>query len=347
MTQLTAGVEARAPQAKIENPDIGTAFADEFGIGLSLWKETVAIGVPSDGDVHVYVNVGGHWIQQARLGGLETYSGSNSSLAVGLYEDTLVAGSRMGDGGAINAGGAVVFTRNGDTWTSRATLLPGDPVRSGQVGGSVGLWGDTAILGTSDLAATPPGRAYVFHRVGEAWTQQAKLLPDDLEAGDFFGWSVAIHADTAIVGAHYGDSATSNNGSAYIFERSGGIWTQVAKLVPPDPDVFDQFGYSVAIHGDRAVVGSVNGDSPVLNSGTAHVYRRDGGAWVEEATLAPPDPAGPIAFGLGVAIWGDTIAVGAPSDDSGATNAGAVLGGLGSRSARGNIRESNRRLGAL
>ena len=120
------------------------------------------------------------------------------------------------------------------------------------------------------------GSAYIFFRSGTTWTQQAKLVAGDVGSGYQFGLSVAISGDYAIVGAlleEYDDIFRS--GAAYIFFRSGTTWTQHTKLVAGDAESNDQFGKSVAISGDYAIVGAWledPGDPEVLDAGSAYIF---------------------------------------------------------------------------
>jgi hypothetical protein len=128
--------------------------------------------------------------------------------------------------------------------------------------------GDTALLGASwdDHNGYNTGSAYVFTHAGGVWTQQAKLSPAGGDNhGDRFGYSVALHADSAVIGAPIDGY---NTGSAYLFTRSGGDWIEQDKLLEADGDLRDKFGYSVAVEGDVALVGA-----PWDSAGSAYVFR--------------------------------------------------------------------------
>ena len=114
----------------------------------------------------------------------------------------------------------------------------------------------------------------MFVRSGGTWTQQAKLTASDAAADDLFGISVAVAGDTAVVGAYFDDTpAGTDAGSAYVFVRSGGTWTQQAKLTASDAAASDQFGVSVAVAGDTAVVGAYVDDTPAGDdAGSAYVF---------------------------------------------------------------------------
>ncbi|MCH7922841.1 MAG: FG-GAP repeat protein [Nitrospinae bacterium] len=168
-------------------------------------------------------------------------------------------------------------------------------------------------------------------------TQVAKLTASDAAPGDFFGVSVAIAGDTAVVGAQLGDGAVSDSGSAYVFGRNQGgtdNWGQVAKLTALDGAPVDRFGRSVAIAGETVVVGALGDDDAGGASGSAYVFgRNEGGAdnWGQVAKLTASDAAGDDIFGFSVAIAGETVVVGASfNDHAGGTDAGsAYVFGLG------------------
>ncbi|HEX9696581.1 MAG TPA: Ig-like domain-containing protein, partial [Actinomycetota bacterium] len=142
--------------------------------------------------------------------------------------------------------------------------------------------GDTAVVGSwfDDDAGSSSGSAYVFSRSGATWTEQAKLTASDAAAGDDFGVSVSVSGDAAVVGSWFDDDAGSSSGSAYVFSRSGSTWTQQAKLTATDAAAFDDFGVSVSVSGDTAVVGSVFDDDAGPDSGSAYVFVFD---------VIPPD----------------------------------------------------------
>jgi len=174
--------------------------------------------------------------------------------------------------------------------------------------------------------------------------QQAYLKASNTDEGDRFAWdgAVAVDGDTVVIGAHYegsdstgisGDEANNDadrSGAVYVFVRSGGSWSQQAYLKASNTNALDQFGRSVAIDGDTIVVGAkfessnatgVNGDQDnniASASGAAYVFVRSGGSWSQQAYLKASNTGFVDQFGISVAIDGDTVAIGAPSEDSNA-----------------------------
>ena len=129
----------------------------------------------------------------------------------------------------------------------------------------MGAYGD-------DDGGTNSGSAYVFMRSGTFWSQQVKLTASDATAGDYFGVSVSISGDYAIVGAYRDDGDGSDSGSAYVFMRSDTTWSQQAKLTAFDAAAGDEFGFSVSISGDYAIVGAWCDDDGGTDSGSAYIF---------------------------------------------------------------------------
>jgi len=201
-------------------------------------------------------------------------------------------------------------------------LTASDGAADGNFGRSVAIAGDTIVVGAyrDDNNGPWSGSAYVFTLAGITWTEQAKLTASDSAAFDEFGWSVSIADDTIVVGAPYDD----DSGSAYIFTRTGTTWTEQAKLTASDVAAGDQFGESAAISGDTIVVGSNLDDDNGINSGSAYIFTRTGTTWTEQAKLTASDGSAGDEFGISVAIMGDTIVVGAFSDDDNGSGSGSV-----------------------
>lgn len=238
----------------------------------------------------------------------------------------LVVGAWTADlPGKTDAGAAYVFRRDpaDGAWAFETKLVASDSAAGSEFGRSVAIEGDRIVVGAWKHQQSR-GALYVYRLDGAGWTQEAKLLASDGAFGDGLGVSVAIDETRLIAGA-WGDDigAASNRGSAYVFRRDGGAWTQEAKLVASDGASGDEFGRGVAIDGERAIVGSWPFfiDGP----GAAYVFARTGTAWSQEAKLAHPAPSASDSFGFSVAISGDVALVGAWADDvEGTTNQGSA-----------------------
>ncbi|HJU38019.1 MAG TPA: hypothetical protein VJ724_00500, partial [Tahibacter sp.] len=253
--------------------------------------------------------------------------GFGESLA--LQGDTAVVGSYYHRGGGRDS--VRVFVRSGTHWTEQATLRPGDLGDGDIFGAAVAIDRDTILVGSAlHSAAAPRGAAYVFVRNGVAWTEQAKLVASDADDGAEFGFSVALAGDVAVVGANneaYG--GTLSAGAAYVFERSGGTWTQRQKLVADRATSGGYFGISVALRDDTLLVGSL-ADLTASNvvDGTVYVFGRTTSGWTPQARLRAGDVG--LAqqasyFGRQLALGDDLAVVGAGrAPASGVQDAGAA-----------------------
>jgi FG-GAP repeat len=320
-------------QAKLVASD-GEAF-DRFGISVALSGNTAVIGADRDDDkgtdagaAYVFVRSGTSWTQQAKLTAADGAANDNFGFAVALSGDTALVGSIFNSEVASGAGAAYIFVRSGTSWTQQAKLTAADAHSADHLGLTVALSGDTALVATTDTDdnGDRSGSAYVFVRSGTSWTQQAKLLPADGAERDQFGISATISGDTAIVGAYGDDDLANSSGSAFVFVRSGTSWSQQAKLLPDDGQEGDQFGVSVAVAGDTALVGANLDDDNGTDSGSAYVFVRSGTSWSQQAKLLAADGQEGDNFGFSVALLGDTALLGAPDDsDLGAESGSAYV----------------------
>jgi hypothetical protein len=262
-------------------------------------------------------------VQQAQLLAFDGAANDYFGYSVALSGETALVGA-VGDtvGGNARQGSAYVFVRSGGSWIQQAHLMASDGAAYDNFGHSVALSGETALVGAPDDTIggnVEQGSVYVFVRSGGSWSQQAQLFAFDGAAGDYFGSSVALSGETALVGAQ-NDTVGSNTyqGSAYVFVRSGGSWSQQAQLFAFDGAAGDYFGYSVALSGETALVGA-RADTVGSNTlqGSAYVFARSGTGWSQQAKLLAGDGAAGDYFGYSVALSGWTALVGAHFDTVG------------------------------
>lgn len=205
-------------------------------------------------------------------------------------------------------------------------LLPLDGGIYDSFGASVGISGTTAIVGAvfDDDMGGDSGSAYVFVDDGGVWAQEAKLVAKDGKPGDYYGISVAVSGDRALVGASEAAGSNGKTGAVYVYERANKAWSLKAKLVPSTGAAGDQFGYAVALEGNIAVIGAPSSDSIGTDGGAAYIFKFDGTSWTETSKLLP-SAGGPFGyFGGAVALYGTTALIGAWDDGSG-LDAGAVF----------------------
>ena len=249
-----------------------------------------------------------------------------------------------------------------DPVAQQAYLKASNTGANDQFGWSVAISGDTVVVGAwaedsnatgvngnqADNSAGDAGAAYVFVRDAMGtWSQQAYLKPSNTNAGDAFGWAVAISGDTIVVSAIGEDSSATGvggneadntvplSGAVYVFVRNGTTWSQQAYLKASNTGAGDRFGEAVAADGDTVVVGAfressnatgVNGnqaDNSAAFSGAAYVFVRDQlGAWSQQAYLKASNTEFDDSFAYSVAVSGETVLIGAPLEASSATGIG-------------------------
>jgi uncharacterized repeat protein (TIGR01451 family) len=220
-----------------------------------------------------------------------------------------------------------VFVRTGSTWNLEQKITASDAAASNFFGSRVSIDSDTIVVGSDgDLGGVSTGSAYVFVRSTGTWTEEQKLTASDAAADDNFGAAVAVAADTIVVGAHRNDDAGLNSGSAYVFFRTSGTWSEQQKLTASDAGVQDNYGNSVGISGETIIIGSTSDDDPIAgnNAGSAYVYSRSGATWSETDKLTASDIAASDSFGVAVAMDGERAVIGANNNDDGGSSSGAA-----------------------
>ncbi len=253
-------------------------------------------------------------------------AGDKFGRSVSISGNTAVIGSYTDDDNGNDSGSAYVFTRSGTTWTQQVKLVPADGAADDRFGFSVSVSGDTIVIGADgdDTSGLQAGAAYVFVRSGTTWSQQAKFNAPDGAGADFFGSSVAVDGDIAVIGAPGDDDNGSYSGSAYVFVRSGTTWSAQAKLTPDDGAADDEFGNSVAVSGKTVVIGAHYDNDNGDNSGSAYVFIRFGASWSQQIKLTPADGASLDQFGESLSVSGDTTVIGAYRDDDNGGDSGAA-----------------------
>ncbi len=239
------------------------------------------------------------------------------------FDDTDVSG---GDEKA-NAGSAYIFKRNENgMWEEVQKIVASDRDHGDLFGRAASISGNYAIVGahveeedsSGGNTLENAGSAYLFERDSmDTWVEVQKIVASDREKDDRFGTSVSINGKYAIVGVTYNDPG----GAAYIFERGqNGTWLETQKITSSDISTADNFGLSVSLSGDYAIVGAYLedydqlGGNKLLNPGAAYVFKRDtAGNWNQTQKIVASNRASEDNFGNSVFINGNYIIVGAPN----------------------------------
>ena len=300
-----------------------------FGGAVGLSGDTAIVtdtDFLSDGAAFVFERVAGLWGDAFRLepGSDGRYGKFGHSVAVEGDLAMVGAYGALGDRGFGQTGAAYLLRRNAGLWTKEARLVPDDGAQNDLFGWSVSICGNTALVGSP--RSNGVGAAYVYLRnsVGR-WELQEKLMPDDLNPNDNFGYAVSMDGDTALVGA-FGSEANwdankgYNSGSAYIFSRNAAIWSETARILPDTASFNGIFGISVSLEGDRALIGAAGQGV----GGVAFLFKRDLSAWNMEAKLKAGDENAGDSFGQSVALSGNISLVGSFNDDDKGSSSGSA-----------------------
>jgi hypothetical protein len=332
-------VLAAASQAQLLGYDSLTY--DNFGWAVSLSADgnTALVGANQDGpdtstgegSAYVFVRENGAWSEQQKLvpdNGI-LFDGFGASVSLSADGNTALIGS-MDDviGGNDRQGSAYIFVHQGDTWTQQQRLITSDGAALDLFGYSVSLSadGNTALVSAyyDDLGTiSSPGSAYIFVRDGATWTEQQKLTASDGADYDGFGQSVSLNADgnIALIGSYVDDVGSNpDQGSAYVFVRNGGIWTQQTQLVASNGGASDTFGWSISLNanGDTALISGYYADvGDSKTQGAAYVFTRTGTTWTEQQQLIAGNSESADYFGSAVSLSadGNTALIGAYADD--------------------------------
>jgi hypothetical protein len=310
---------------------------DIFGTSLALENDTLIIGAQQknigsnffQGAAYIFTRATSStsFAQQARLTANDGGFADIFGYAVAVSGDTAIVGAvgGAGSGAASGRGWAYVYVRSGSSWTQQQKLLASDGASGDAFGYSVGVSGETAIIGArADVVGSSGevGSAYVFTRTGATWSEQQKLTgAETTPRNDFFGNSVAISGETIAIGspAHEYLPGLTNHGAVYVFSRSGTVWTRQQKLVHGDAGA-DALGQAVAFDGSSIIAGA---PSKASARGAAYGFAREA---VDPNRINGAETGQSSFSGRSVDIDGDTAIMSADFDSIDGTFNGTRTG---------------------
>ncbi len=307
------------------------AGGDSFGYDVSINGDVAIIGAAKDGDLefqsgsaYIHRFDGTDWVEEAKLTASDGAAGDNFGWSVAISGDVAVVGAPLDNDAVPFSGSAYVFRFNGVDWLEEQKLNASDPSPANQLGWSVDVEGNEVLLGAISLFGS--GSVYSFRIEGESWVQKQKLTPSDGAPEDHFGESVSMSGSRAAIGAYLNDGAGLDSGAAYVFHFNGTSWVQEAKLVGSDTAAGDEFGRSVSIDGNIAIISAQGDDDNGMDSGSVYLFRFDGANWSqpEEQKIVPADAAAADTFGTSVTVSGNVAVVSATGADDSAPDSGSA-----------------------
>lgn len=314
---------------QVDNWGLGNAVALDGNRAIVGASRADINGEANRGAAYVFARQGGKWVEEAQLLAFDGDEGDFFGASVALSGDTAVVGAPLVTvGDDTFRGAAYVFQIIGGGWLAREKLLASDGASGDRLGSAVAVWGDTLMAGapSADIDGVSQGAAYVYTRHDGLWSQSQKLFDEEGALADLFGNALALTEDMALVGAYSANIAgNTNQGAAYMYSRVGATWLLEQKLLASDGANPDQFGWSVALDGDVALVGAWQKMVDTFEAhGAAYVFRRSGTSWIEEQRLLPSEGQEMSFFGQAVALDGHVALIGAEHDFPGANQQGVV-----------------------
>lgn len=311
------------------------AAGDLFGSSVAIDGPHAFVGSPRAGDygttsggISTYRRDSTGWQLGSRLEVQEVGDFDQFGGAVAMSRLQAVVGARGDDQQSSNAGAAYVFQWGDTSWVEQAKLTVEESGADDQLGFSVDISNNYVLVGAPGHSVGDTlenaGAAYLFVRDSTGWRADTMLTAGQPEPGDHFGRAVALDGTYALVGARDRDTPERYAGAAYIFERSDEDWSLVETLTAPEPQADGYFGGSVAVSGQRALVGAWGEDLEVTNAGAVYSYARDSEGWNSESKITAPDPAPDDRFGFAVAMDTLRAVVGAVWSDVQGNGSGAA-----------------------
>jgi hypothetical protein len=312
--------------------------ADRFGNSVSISGDYVIAGAPFEaaggtnaGAAYIFQRTGTNtWDTGVKIVAADAQTADLFGYSVAISGDYAVVGAYGEDAGGSSAGAAYIFHRTGtNTWDTGTKIVASDAAAGDYFGISVAISGDYAAIGAfaEDAGGSNAGAAYIFHRTGtNTWDTGTKIVASDAAAGDYFGISVGISGDYAVVGAYRETAGGTDSGAAYIFNRTGtNTWDAGIKIVASDAQEGDYFGNSVSISGDYVIAGAPFEDAGGSDAGAAYIFHRTGtNTWDTGLKFTGSDVAAGHYFGYSAAINSDDIFIGAIEDPGAGVSRGAA-----------------------
>jgi len=324
---FTRGVWGWQQQQKLTALD--AAAGDEFGCSVTIDANTIVVGSRLEGgeagSAYVFTRSGSTWSQQQKLTAQDGSSGNRFGNCVSVDGNTIVVGAYQDDPCGTDSGSAYIFTYDGSNWSQQQKYIPDDGSAGDLFGYSVSVDGNTAVIGAykNDPCGTDSGSAYVITRSGSTWSLQQKLIPEDGDANDHFGYSVDIWDYVVSVGA---PGWSNSAGAAYTFVRYGSTWSLDNKMYDnDDPNDSEYFGYSVATGEERDVVGVSSNLVEGVPAGSVYELPVFLGIYSEAEWHTDPEGASGDNFGCSVSMYENYFIVGAGGDDDNGTDSGSAF----------------------
>lgn len=294
----------------------GTYHDMRFGDSVALQGDILVVGSPGDGiygAAYIYEKVGDDWVLSTKVSpatGTDLYAYFGGSLALdnGLLMVGASGYTRGGSPPVIGKGYVFVFENVAGIWTQRSRLEDSAGTTSDEYGAAIVIKNGYAYIGKPGKNS---GEVMIYRKDGSSWTYVTRLF--GVSPGDRFGRCLATDGSALAVGAPFHDAAVGvDAGSVDVFRKSGEVWTSESKLTAADGVSYDYFGTSVAIEGNRLLIGAIRGYS---SHGCGYIFEKNT-SWSQKTRLVPYNTTIDGRSGYCVALVGDAAWVGAYNSDT-------------------------------
>ena len=306
--------------------EVKLQFIDQTNNTLSGYNELIYDTGVLDAQKWTYKDFGlrvqnTQWYQDQKF--IASDYGTNDYYGSSVYISSkyLIVGAK---GETSNKGAAYAYTKSGTSWVGEQKLIPN--ASNEAFGSGVDCDDTTLVVGAPTASDSTGGAAYTYTRSGNAWVFGQKLIDAGAYNQERAGATVGVDGSYLVIGAHQEDGAgdaMGNSGMVYAYTLSGTTWVKSQEIEPADIAINDNYALSLALSGNKMIVGSPYHDTPHGNGGAVYMYTLSGTSWVQDQKFPPT--AGNSELGTFVAIDGDYAVAGAYHDDVAASNAGAAF----------------------
>ncbi len=307
------------PEQKLKPSDAQTG--DNFGRAVYVEGDRLIVGAHWDddngnnsGSVYVFEREGGTWVQKQKLRAPDGAADDRFGATLAFSGRHMLIGAWLEDPNGLQGAGSVyAFEHDGAEWVFAQKLVAPDAQAGNQFARYVSLEGTVACIGAwrDNDKGFQSGSAYMWRFNGTNWVMEQKLVPDDLGAGDVFGWATYTDGKRAIIGSYGDDDMAQDAGAVYVYRDDGGTWVLEQKVFADDAAAFNELGYSIAIDGSTMLLGAKITQGSANEVGIAYVFRLHDGVWKQVRRLDPPDGEPFDAFAFHLHSDGNTFVVGA------------------------------------
>ena len=301
------------------------ATGDMFGVSVDTDGERIVVGAwfedtafSNDGAVYVFFKPDdSDWILEQKLVALTPRPEATFGRTVTIDGEVIAIGSPLDSTLGSASGRVHIYELLSGVWIEQAQLQSPDQQPLERFGLALDMQSSRLAVGAS-WADTERGAVHLYDRDGGTWSHTAEINDPFGAAGDHFGFDVALAGNWLGIGAYKADGLQTDSGKVDFYQLLGGDWTLQSSF---DGDAFGseaQFGVSVAMENDVAVVGSRYGtiDGGGSSTGAVSTFRLQNGDWLRGIDVVSPDVGFEAEFGWQVSLSGDRALVGAPYDSN-------------------------------